>query len=79
MQYSPNSILLIVSNPVDLLTQIAYNYWIPKSRVIGSGTVLDSSRLKYLISDYFEIDSRDIEAYIIGEHIEELRSLMEFS
>lgn len=69
VQYSPNSILLVVSNPVDLLTQIAYEIsGFPKSKVIGSGTVLDSSRLKYLISDYFEIDSRDIEAYIIGEH-----------
>lgn len=69
IKYSPKSILLVVSNPVDLLTQITYELsGFDKSKVIGSGTVLDTSRLKYMLSDYFKIDSRDIAGYIIGEH-----------
>lgn len=69
VKYSPKSILLVVSNPVDLLTQITYELsGFDKSKVIGSGTVLDTSRLKYMLSDYFKIDSRDIGGYIIGEH-----------
>lgn len=66
---SPNSILLVVSNPVDILTYITYKLsGFPKERVIGSGTALDTSRLKYLISDYLDVDSRNIHSYILGEH-----------
>ena len=62
-------ILLVVSNPVDLLTYITYKLsgW-PVKRVIGSGTVLDTSRLKYLLSNHTGIDARNIHTYIIGEH-----------
>ena len=62
-------ILLVVSNPVDILTYITYKLsgW-PLRRVIGSGTVLDTSRLKYLLSSHTGIDARNIHAYIIGEH-----------
>ena len=69
VKFSPNSILLIVSNPVDILTYIAYKLsGFPSSRVIGSGTVLDTSRLKYMLSQRFEIDARNIHTYIMGEH-----------
>ena len=62
-------ILLIVANPVDILTYTAVRYsGLPSSRVIGSGTVLDTARLKYLLSEHLGVDSRSIHAYIIGEH-----------
>ena len=68
-RYSPNAVLLIVSNPVDILTYVTYKIsGFPAKRVIGSGTVLDSSRLKYEISKEFDLDPRAIHAYIIGEH-----------
>lgn len=68
-KYSPNAILLVVANPVDILSYVAYKLsGFPKERVIGSGTVLDSSRLKYEISQRLEIDPRSIEAYVMGEH-----------
>ena len=69
VKYSPNSILLVVSNPVDILTYITYKLsGFPSHRVIGSGTVLDTSRFKYLLSQHFEIDARNIHTYIMGEH-----------
>ncbi|HJA34411.1 MAG TPA: L-lactate dehydrogenase, partial [Candidatus Mediterraneibacter merdigallinarum] len=62
-------ILLIVSNPVDILTQIALKEsGFPKERVIGSGTVLDTARLKYLLSEKLDVDSRNVHAFIAGEH-----------
>lgn len=62
-------IMLVVSNPVDILTYAAAKYsGMPVNRVIGSGTVLDSARLKYLLSEHLSVDSRSIHAYIIGEH-----------
>lgn len=69
VKYSPNSILLVVSNPVDILTYITYKLsGFPKERVIGSGTVLDTSRLKYILGQNFNVDPRNIHAYIMGEH-----------
>lgn len=68
-KYSPNSILLIISNPVDILSYVAYVLsGFPKERVIGSGTVLDTSRLKYELSKSFNVDPRDVTTYILGEH-----------
>ena len=67
--YNQNAILLVVTNPVDILTYVAYqasDY--PPSRVIGSGTVLDTARLKQLLGKELEVDSRQIHAFIIGEH-----------
>ncbi|HJA11979.1 MAG TPA: L-lactate dehydrogenase [Candidatus Mediterraneibacter merdipullorum] len=62
-------ILLIVSNPVDILTEVALREsGFPKERVIGSGTVLDTARLKYLISEKLDVDSRNVHAFIAGEH-----------
>lgn len=69
VRYSPESILLVVSNPVDILSYIAYKLsGFPKERVIGSGTVLDTSRLKYLLGEHFNVDDRNIHTYIMGEH-----------
>lgn len=66
---SPKSILLVVSNPVDVLTHIAYKLsGFPKERVIGSGTVLDTSRLKYVLGKYFNVNNNNIHSYVIGEH-----------
>lgn len=62
-------ILLIVSNPVDILTYTALKLsGFPEERVIGSGTVLDTSRLKYKLGQHLGVDSRSIHAFIIGEH-----------
>jgi L-lactate dehydrogenase len=69
VKYSPDSILLVVSNPVDILSYITYKFsGFPSNRVIGSGTVLDTSRFKYKLSKHFEVDARNIHTYIIGEH-----------
>lgn len=63
------AILLIVSNPVDIMTYVALKLsGFPKDRVIGSGTVLDTARLKYLLSRHLDVDSRSVHAFIIGEH-----------
>jgi L-lactate dehydrogenase len=63
------AVLLVASNPVDILTQVALKRsgWI-KSRVIGSGTVLDSARFRYLISQHCNVDVGNVHAYILGEH-----------
>ena len=69
VKFNPNAILLVVSNPVDILTYITYKLsGFPSERVIGSGTVLDTSRLKYTLSQDFSVDARNIHSYIIGEH-----------
>lgn len=66
---SPEAILLVVSNPVDILTYITYKLsGFPKERVIGSGTVLDTSRLKYVLGKYFNVNNNNIHSYVIGEH-----------
>lgn len=66
---SPNAILLVVSNPCDVLAYITYKLsGFPKERVIASGTVLDTSRLKYVIGKYFNVDNNNIHAYVLGEH-----------
>ena len=66
---SPDAIMLVVSNPVDVLTYMAYRLsGFPKERVIGSGTVLDTSRLKYVIGKYLNVSDNNIHGYVIGEH-----------
>lgn len=72
-QIKPNldddAVVLIVSNPVDVLSYYTYKkLGISPNRVIGSGTVLDSSRLRYLISEVADVDPRNVHAYVIGEH-----------
>ena len=62
-------ILLIVSNPVDILTYAALKLsGFPENRVIGSGTVLDTARLKYALGEHLGVDSRSVHSFIIGEH-----------
>ncbi|GBP00729.1 L-lactate dehydrogenase [Eumeta japonica] len=69
VKYSPNTILLIVSNPVDLLTYVAWKLsGLPKNRVIGSGTNLDSSRFRFLMSEKLGIAPTSCHGFIIGEH-----------
>lgn len=64
-----NGILLIVSNPVDILTLVAMKLSdLPEKHVIGSGTVLDTARLKYQTGELLGVDSRSVHAFIIGEH-----------
>lgn len=66
---SPNAILLVVSNPCDILAYITYKLsGFPRERVIASGTVLDTSRLKYVIGKYFNVNNNNIHAYVLGEH-----------
>ncbi|MDU5110205.1 MAG: L-lactate dehydrogenase [Clostridium sp.] len=66
---SPNAILLVVSNPVDILAYMTYKLsGFPKERVIGSGTVLDTTRLRSLLGKYFGIDGRVVQGYVLGEH-----------
>ncbi len=61
--------LLIVSNPVDILTRVAQKYsGLPENRVFGSGTVLDTARLRYLLGEHLNVDSRSVHAFIVGEH-----------
>ena len=62
-------IYIVASNPVDLMTYVvAQVSGAPKSKVFGSGTVLDTARLRYLIADYLQISSKNVHAYILGEH-----------
>lgn len=62
-------ILLIVANPVDILTYTALKLsGMPENRVIGSGTVLDTARLKYRLGEHLSVDSRSVHAFIVGEH-----------
>jgi L-lactate dehydrogenase len=59
----------VVTNPVDILTYVSLKIsGLPKNRVFGSGTVLDTSRFRYLISEHCDVDPRNVHAYIIGEH-----------
>jgi len=68
-KYAKDAILLVVTNPVDILTYVTLKLsGFPSNRVIGSGTVLDTARLKYMISDYAKVDPGNIHAYIMGEH-----------
>jgi len=68
-KHAGNAILLVVTNPVDILTYVTLKLsGLPANRVIGSGTVLDTARLKYMISEYCNVDPTNIHAYIIGEH-----------
>ena len=66
---SPESVILIVSNPVDLLTYKAYKIsGLPKGRIFGSGTTLDTARFRFHLSEFLKVSPRSIHAYILGEH-----------
>ncbi len=69
VRYSKDCILLVVTNPLDVMTYAAFKLsGFPRNRVIGSGTVLDTARLRYLLGEYLQVDPRNVHAYIIGEH-----------
>ena len=64
-----DGIIVVASNPVDVMTYVVSKVsGLPKNRVFGSGTVLDTARLRYLIADYLEVSSKNVHAYILGEH-----------
>jgi L-lactate dehydrogenase len=72
LQYAPEAVLLIATNPVDVMTHIAARYaaefGVPSSRVIGSGTTLDTARFRALIGRQLKVDSQHVHAYVLGEH-----------
>ncbi|MFF2448591.1 L-lactate dehydrogenase [Neobacillus sp. NPDC058068] len=64
-----DGIFLVATNPVDILTYAVWKFsGLPKERVIGSGTILDTARFRFLLGEYFDVDTRNVHAYIIGEH-----------
>lgn len=64
-----DGIFLVATNPVDILTYATWKYsGLPKERVIGSGTILDTARFRYLLGEYFDVAPKNVHAYIIGEH-----------
>ena len=64
-----NGVIIVASNPVDLMAYVVAKVsGLPKKQVIGSGTVLDTARLRYIMSDYLKVSSKNIHAYIMGEH-----------
>jgi L-lactate dehydrogenase len=66
---NPEGILLIATNPVDILTFVSLKLsGLPSNRVIGSGTILDTARFRYLLSQHFDVDARSVHAFIAGEH-----------
>lgn len=68
-EYNKECILLVVSNPLDVMTYAALKLsGFPRNKVLGSGTILDTARLRYLLGEYLQIDPRNVHAYIIGEH-----------
>jgi L-lactate dehydrogenase len=69
VKYNPDGILLIATNPVDVLTYAAWKLsGLPSDRVIGSGTILDTARFRYLLSQHFDVDARSVHGFIVGEH-----------
>ncbi|XP_042419424.1 L-lactate dehydrogenase B-like [Zingiber officinale] len=68
-RHSPDALLLVVSNPVDVLAYIAWKLsGFPSNRVIGSGTNLDSSRLRFQLAQRLQVNAQDVQAYMVGEH-----------
>ena len=66
---NPDAILLVATNPVDVLTYLTWKLsGLPTNRVIGSGTILDTARFRYLLSQHVGVDARSVHAYVIGEH-----------
>ena len=68
-EHNQSAILLIATNPVDVLSYVAWKAsGFPAQRVIGSGTVLDTARFRYLLSESLRVDPRNVHAYVVGEH-----------
>ena len=69
VKYAPDAIYVIVSNPVDVLTYVFCKYTgLPEHRIIGSGTILDTSRLRTRIAENFSVNQKNVHAYVLGEH-----------
>lgn len=69
MESGFSGIFVVATNPLDVMTYLTLKYsGLPANRVIGSGTTLDTSRLRYILSHYLEVSPKNIEAYVIGEH-----------
>jgi len=69
VKHNPDGIILVATNPVDVLTYVSYKIsGLPAARVIGSGTILDTARFRYLLSQHFGVDARSVHAFIVGEH-----------
>ena len=64
-----NGVIVVASNPVDIMTYVVAKVTgLPKNKVIGSGTVLDTARLRYIMAEYLNVSSKNIHAYVMGEH-----------
>jgi L-lactate dehydrogenase len=69
LQHAPDAVLLVASNPVDVITEIVTKLsGLPSSRVIGSGTILDTARFRALLGEYLGVASQSVHAYVLGEH-----------
>ena len=69
VKHAPDATYIIVSNPVDVLTYVFHKIsGIPEERIIGSGTILDTARLRARISEYYGVNQKNVHAYILGEH-----------
>ncbi len=68
-KYAPDAVYIIVSNPVDILTYLFHKVsGLPEHRIIGSGTILDTARLRARLAEYFSISQNNVHAYVFGEH-----------
>ncbi len=69
VKYAPDAVYVLVSNPVDILTYVFHKIsGIPEERIIGSGTILDTSRVRSRIAEHFKISQKGVHAYVFGEH-----------
>src|SRR5215468_10363831 len=72
LRHAPDAVLLVVTNPVDIMTHLAAHFatefGVPQTRVIGSGTTLDTARFRALLGRHFGVDAHHVHAYVIGEH-----------
>jgi len=72
LRHAPGAVLLVVTNPVDIMTHLAAifaaEFGVPHTRVIGSGTTLDTARLRALVGRHFDVDARHVHGYVVGEH-----------
>ena len=69
VKHAPEATYIIVSNPVDILTYVFHKIsGIPEERIIGSGTILDTARLRARIAEYYDVNQKNVHAYILGEH-----------
>jgi L-lactate dehydrogenase len=72
LEHAPDAVLVVVSNPVDVMTHLAAHFaakgGVPATRVLGSGTMLDTARFRALLGRHFDVDPQHVHAYVVGEH-----------